>query len=511
MRIRSGHTVVRAAAALAALALAIEGAAAQAPAPLANAGFEEGAPGALPPGWGGPAAASTPGGNPASAYRALVDADNPSEGRASARLERSGAGGSSPFGALSQAVDAMPYRGRRVRLTAAVRAGAAQTAQVGLWLRVDREGGRLGFFDNMNDRPITGTQWAEYTIEGDVSADAVAIVLGLLVVGDGRAWIDAVRLEDVGPAAPPAAASADPRGYFEQALALLRQLHINSGTADWDGIAGRGRARLATATQLSDAHDAIRDVIATLGERHSFLRPPPSGGAAAAPAGIPPAASPPTALPETRVLDGRFGVVRLPGFLGSPEQAERYTAALRAGLTGIDAAGACGWIVDLRGNTGGNMWPMLNGLDPLLGPGPFGAFRTPTGQLTHWVRGPATIAPQPALADRAPSFALSSADAPVAVLLGPGTASSGEMVAIAFAGRDGARSFGADSAGFSTANVAIPLSDGATLVITTSFARDRTGHEYAGSLVPDERVAESEAEAAAVRWLASQDYCRSPQ
>ena len=170
MRIRSGHTVVRAAAALAALALAIEGAAAQAPAPLANAGFEEGAPGALPPGWGGPAAASTPGGNPASAYRALVDADNPSEGRASARLERSGAGGSSPFGALSQAVDAMPYRGRRVRLTAAVRAGAAQTAQVGLWLRVDREGGRLGFFDNMNDRPITGTQWAEYTIEGDVSA-----------------------------------------------------------------------------------------------------------------------------------------------------------------------------------------------------------------------------------------------------------------------------------------------------------------------------------------------------
>src|SRR5690606_12062295 len=109
--------------------------------------------------------------------------------------------------------------------------------------------------------------------------------------------------------------------------------------------------------------------------------------------------------------------------------------------------------------------------------------------------------------DRSPFFTLRSANAPVAVLLGPRTSSSGEMVAIALAGRPDERSFGANSSGFSTANTAIPLSDGALLVITTAFARDRTGHEYSGPIIPNEQAEEGAAEEAATRWLNSQGHC----
>ena len=36
-----------------------------------------------------------------------------------------------------------------------------------------------------------------------------------------------------------------------------------------------------------------------------------------------------------------------------------------------------GWIVDLRGNGGGNMWPMLAGIGPILGEGIAGYFIDP--------------------------------------------------------------------------------------------------------------------------------------
>ena len=443
---------------------------------------------------------------PQSAYRTVVDHDRPHGGTASARLERiAGAEGQSAFGSFSQTVDAAPFRGRRIRLTAAVRADPAITGSLGLWLRVDRPGGIPGFFDNMQNRPITGTDWADYSIEGLVAPDAERVVFGSLLVGAGRGWVDDFRLEIVETAAGQAVPAAELTQYLDQALALLRLSHINSASADWARIDESARAAVVGATQFDQVHGAIQGAIAALGERHTFLRPPAPLPAQATAA---PAAGPPRpAMPEHKRAGDRIGLVRVPAFLGSPEEAQRYTATLRQGLGELDEAGVCGWIVDLRANSGGNMWPMLAGLDPLLGPAPFGQFRTPAGATSYWTRTESGIMPAQAATTLPPAFALEAAEAPVAVLFGPGTASSGEMVAIAFAGRARARSFGMDSAGFATANVAFPLSDGAVLGITTAFASDRTGKQYAGALVADERVPTEEAEAAAVRWLVAQGSC----
>lgn len=76
--------------------------------------------------------------------------------------------GNVAFGNVMQSIDATPLRGKRVRFRAAVRAeGRAQ-----LWLRVDRQGGARGLFDNMQDRPILSAEWKEYEIEGPVADDA---------------------------------------------------------------------------------------------------------------------------------------------------------------------------------------------------------------------------------------------------------------------------------------------------------------------------------------------------
>jgi hypothetical protein len=46
----------------------------------------------------------------------------------------------------------------------------------------------------------------------------------------------------------------------------------------------------------------------------------------------------------------------------------------------------CGWIIDLRGNVGGNMWPMLAGAGPLLGGIDVGFFDSGTSKETWFYR-----------------------------------------------------------------------------------------------------------------------------
>jgi carboxyl-terminal processing protease len=54
-------------------------------------------------------------------------------------------------------------------------------------------------------------------------------------------------------------------------------------------------------------------------------------------------------MPFTELLPGRFGLLRMDGFSSSPAEA----AALRTALTDFERAGALGWIIDMRWNSGG--------------------------------------------------------------------------------------------------------------------------------------------------------------
>ncbi|HEY2289704.1 MAG TPA: S41 family peptidase, partial [Thermoanaerobaculia bacterium] len=100
------------------------------------------------------------------------------------------------FGTLVQAIAPGNLRGKRVRLRAEVRAEGVGFAQLGL--RVDRAGGRPGFFDNMADRPIRDAAWRTYEIEGDVAPDAERIVVLLVLTGGGKVWLDNVSIDPIG-------------------------------------------------------------------------------------------------------------------------------------------------------------------------------------------------------------------------------------------------------------------------------------------------------------------------
>ena len=225
--------------------------------------------------------------------------------------------------------------------------------------------------------------------------------------------------------------------YLSEAIAILKAGHINSLRVDWDELEAQARAQIADARTPADAHAAVTALVEALGEKHSYFLTPAmlEGEQAAYTGGDGQPATPP--VPVARELDGGIGYVQVPMLnmrRGGEEYATRYREALTTGLQGMDAHARCGWIVDLRSNSGGNMWPMLWGLDPLLGDAPFGYFITRTNEIA-WARTREGIMGAPEIDPAVPpAFDLAHADRPLALLMDGHTTSSGEMVALGLIG-----------------------------------------------------------------------------
>jgi carboxyl-terminal processing protease len=291
----------------------------------------------------------------------------------------------------------------------------------------------------------------------------------------------------------------------DSATALMQRHALRRDRIDWPSlIAAAHRAAVGSPSLTADsAYRIIREALRQLGDHHSLLLDPTVA------ARLWNRDSTSNDSPTVELRGATIGYVRVPKYVGFESRAMRdYARHLQTAIGAIGTLGACTWIVDLRGNTGGNMWPMLAGLGPLLGEGTAGGFLSPDG-LVPWgyrrgeawsrstaqvrVASPVTLTPLP----------------PVAVLTDTQTVSSGEAITIAFRGRPRTRSFGQATRGLSTGNQAFPLPDGSMLFLTTVVDADRTGRAYGGPVSPDELTPPESTEERARAWLAAQD-CPGP-
>lgn len=106
------------------------------------------------------------------------------------------------FGTLTQTSKTDDYRGKRVRMSAYVKAEKIEN-WAGLWMRVDGPENKVLSFDNMQDRPIKGTiDWRKYEIVLDVPENSINILFGILLAGKGQTWIDDLQFEVIGKDVP---------------------------------------------------------------------------------------------------------------------------------------------------------------------------------------------------------------------------------------------------------------------------------------------------------------------
>jgi carboxyl-terminal processing protease len=351
--------------------------------------------------------------------------------------------------------------------------------------------------ENGQDRAVRGdAEAAPFTVSLPVPSPATSVMFGVILQGGGSVTARSVRLE-IGPAlSPTAPIAADAKKVLDAAFDIVRKNAWMRNNIDWAVVEPEVRLIAAGAERSADVYPAIRYLLAALKDRHSFLMPP-SANTAFQTGG---AENPPV---EIRALPDRIGYISVPGYGGGDRAAmQAYTRRFHDELGKVASVAGCGWIVDLRPNTGGNMWPMLAGLKPFLADEPLGTFISREGAAPPWRAGQAV--------DVEPPMSLRHLEgAWVAVLTGPRTASSGEAVTISFKGRRMTRSFGQPTAGLSTANQAFQLPDGAAILLTVAIEADRTGKQYGEKVDPDEIVAAPAAGAtdpdatiaAATSWL----------
>lgn len=163
-----------------------------------NVSFEEGEPGAWPPGW------IAPSGLAALEWDVEVTREDARDGTQAVVVGRAvDSGHGETYGGLHQRIDARPWRGQRITLCAWARIEPLTPAtRAYLWLEVTHPDGRWSapvFFENMAERPVTSREWRQYAIVTDVPEDADVISFGFAVVGEGRAWLDGMSL--AGPCA----------------------------------------------------------------------------------------------------------------------------------------------------------------------------------------------------------------------------------------------------------------------------------------------------------------------
>ncbi|HEX6373568.1 MAG TPA: S41 family peptidase [Longimicrobium sp.] len=297
--------------------------------------------------------------------------------------------------------------------------------------------------------------------------------------------------------------SVQARRYVDSALYLMESYSLHKHEIDWARFREETYMRANGAEIPAHTYPALSQALRRLDE-HSFFSPPST------------AIVPPRGLwPDMggAVVAGRFGYVRTQRYGGSDP--DGHAQAYHDLIRGLDTGAVCGWIVDMQGNPGGNMWPMLAGVGPVLGEGRSGTFIDADSVRTPWfyADGAAGIerGGQRVTVTRVPRpYRLRRENPPVAVLTGINTASAAEAVVIAFRGRPGSRSFGGMTAGLPTANTSYEMRDGAYVVLTTAWEADRNGVVYKGRIAPEEPVigAGGDAANAAMAWLAQQPACQ---
>jgi carboxyl-terminal processing protease len=198
----------------------------------------------------------------------------------------------------------------------------------------------------------------------------------------------------------------------------------------------------------------------------------------------------PRRLPHGRRLAHDVGYLELPELLNAEVHGNAYTAEAHTVIRGLDQTPIRGWVVDLRGNTGGAFWPMLAGVGPIAGEGELVGFIGPTEKLIGvYHHGLAEIEGQERFRSQVEEpYTLKQPWLPVAVLTSQLTGSAGEFVLLAFRGRPRTRSFGSPTAGVPTGNDFLELSDGAQIALTQYLGMDRTGRTYDSALPPDQPV-----------------------
>lgn len=379
--------------------------------------------------------------------------------------------GAGAFQSFSQKIEISADDIEKVSLNAYVKLKDVKS-NIALWCQLwDSTGKQIGFYNSGQNGVLNGTaDWQQLKMKMVVDSRVKSLFFGGYLSGTGEVWFDDFSFEkDTLTHAPP---NEEAASYVKKFTEIVEKNALYKDSLNWAEIKPAMQKLLRGAKSIEDTRDATNYLLSALrkaGDKHSFFSNKQAannykkGNTSAD-------------KPKSRVIGNNVGYIYVPAF-GSVNRAagKAFSDTIKTLIKTIDDNYTIsGWIIDLRENGGGNMWPMLAGLKSLVGEKTPGYFVNGKTHTTWKIEGK--------------TMSLKSNNSKIAVLIGPNTASSGEMTAIAFIGKENVKLFGLPSAGYTTANSIFYLPDGAMLALAVTTVADRNKKVYLDKITPDEII-----------------------
>lgn len=306
--------------------------------------------------------------------------------------------------------------------------------------------------------------------------------------------------------------------HIDTSLNVLKKHSLYGKKVDWRNVERQVYEKARTAKTKSDTFEALKIAFDALGDKHAVYYQYehqyrlPNIDLDARQSDSLKAGWKMGARIVNKMIDD-VAYLSIPNMgVGKRADIDKYANWVYDAVVGLNKKNPKAWIIDLRLNGGGNIRPMLGGLGMFFEDGIVSYYVDRDGKTEDeaaFKNGEFTI-------DGKVQAHINNKIGPIrpkkiAVLIGPGTASSGEGVAVVFQQRKGTKLIGNHSAGFANSTNSFTFAnDKAYFLISSAFLGGKNKKVLPEFVVPDVEVKELEsfgnlpedpAVKAAIKWL----------
>ncbi len=397
------------------------------------------------------------------------------------------------FSVFSQVVSISTETLSKINLTVYVKTKNV-SEDIGLWCQLwDGKNKQIGFtsLQALHIQTSGSYDWKKYSLPLTPGPEVKKLLIGGFLKGTGHVWYDDFSIEE---SSSGKAVSKKASAFIREVISIAEKNSIVRDSVDWKKLLGDMQSLAGGAKTSRDCYPSVNYLIHVLnnkGDNHSGFYPPEFNTRHKS-------ENMDGRQPESKYLGKSIAYISVPGFSSINEKlGEAFATKIQTLIKTLDSSYTITtWVVDLRENTGGNMYPMIAGLGPILGDDTLGYFNFPALKEKHAWHYSQGISGNngTTLCKVKQPYSIRQQNPKIIVLSGPHTASSGEMTLMSFKGKVNATIIGSPSAGYSTANAGHRLSDGSVLNLCESYCSDRNQTLYSGPIQPDVHVPQTDSD-----------------
>jgi len=294
----------------------------------------------------------------------------------------------------------------------------------------------------------------------------------------------------------------DHNDLFKQNFNRIKNDYIKTSELNWSEIENKVKDSIPKFKNNNDVHLGLEYVIEQLNDDHSFFVRGNNPNNFWTNDSI--------EVPKIHheILEKGIGYLKIPGFGGNDSLNSNYASNIRKVLLEIDKTkDLFGWIIDLRGNSGGRLGMFQLGLAPLYKDSIIGySVNNKSKYLQHKLSNNTYY-----YGEKKAFFfqnkvkfedTLINKNKPIAILINKKTASMGEFTAQSFKSQKNTMLFGTKTSGLTTDLQTYRFSpSGAVLGFSTAFTCDENKNAIHGVIVPDVKCESEQSLSLAVNWI----------